>query len=220
MCSGETWRSTSKRNSGNYILEAKMIIKEYKLVSSMNDGTFPVLEVVKEYDFEPLFDMYVFNNNDNYEYELSFFGEQIELQNNYVEYFYVMSYNEIGEVIGVLKISSGSRRETAIPYDTLFTYLLLTGSYSFITIHNHPNNNPEKSIEDIQSDEHLKQIAGLLNITYRDGLIITKKQVDDFRQTAWKEDRADGNAVSRREGVQNEQDQSRISAALHQALRR
>ena len=41
-----------------------MIIKEYKLVSSMNDGTFPVLEVVKEYDFEPLFDMYVFNNND------------------------------------------------------------------------------------------------------------------------------------------------------------
>ena len=184
MCSGETWRSTSKRNSGNYILEAKMIIKEYKLVSSMNDGTFPVLEVVKEYDFEPLFDMYVFNNNDNYEYELSFFGEQIELQNNYVEYFYVMSYNEIGEVIGVLKISSGSRRETAIPYDTLFTYLLLTGSYSFITIHNHPNNNPEKSIEDIQSDEHLKQIAGLLNITYRDGLIITKKQVDDFHQTA------------------------------------
>ena len=177
MCSGETWRSTSKRNSGNYILEAKMIIKEYKLVSSMNDGTFPVLEVVKEYDFEPLFDMYVFNNNDNYEYELSFFGEQIELQNNYVEYFYVMSYNEIGEVIGVLKISSGSRRETAIPYDTLFTYLLLTGSYSFITIHNHPNNNPEKSIEDIQSDEHLKQIAGLLNITYRDGLIITKKKM-------------------------------------------
>ena len=190
MCSGETWRSTSKRNSGNYILEAKMIIKEYKLVSSMNDGTFPVLEVVKEYDFEPLFDMYVFNNNDNYEYELSFFGEQIELQNNYVEYFYVMSYNEIGEVIGVLKISSGSRRETAIPYDTLFTYLLLTGSYSFITIHNHPNNNPEKSIEDIQSDEHLKQIADLLNIAYRGGLVITKHQTDDFHQTAWKEEKA------------------------------
>ena len=61
-----------------------MTIKEYKLISSKNDGTFPILEVVKEYDFEPIFDMYVYNNNDNYEFELSFFGEQIELQNNYV----------------------------------------------------------------------------------------------------------------------------------------
>lgn len=167
-----------------------MIIREYKLVSSMNDGTFPVLEVVKEYDYDPVFEMYVYNNNDNYEYELSFFGEQIQLQKNYVEYFYVMSYNEIGEIIGFLKISSGSRKETAIPYDTLFTYLLLTGSYSFITIHNHPNNNPEKSAEDIHSDEHLKQIADLLNITYRDGLVITKKQVDEFHQMAWKEEKA------------------------------
>ena len=166
-----------------------MTIKEYKLISSKNDGTFPILEVVKEYDFEPIFDMYVYNNNDNYEFELSFFGEQIELQNNYVEYFYVMSYNEVGEVIGVLKISSGSRKETAIPYDTLFTYLLLTGSYSFITVHNHPNNNPQKSDADIQSDAYLKQIADLLNITYREGLVITKKQVDDLHRTAWKEEK-------------------------------
>ena len=100
-----------------------------------------------------------------------------------------MSYYEVGDVIGVLKISSGSRKETAVPYDTLFTYLLLTGSYAFITIHNHPNNNPQKSNADIQSDEHLKQIADLLNITYIEGLIITKKQVDDLHQIAWKEEK-------------------------------
>ena len=62
----------------------------------------------------------------------------------------------------------------------------MTGSYSFITVHNHPNNNPQKSDADIQSDAYLKQIADLLNITYREGLVITKKQVETIEDPAMK----------------------------------
>ena len=104
-----------------------MIIKEYKLVSAEEDGTFPKLQVIHEYDYDPECDFYVYyTGNKNYELEYFFFGEQLELQNNYVEHFYILSYNETGNIIGIMKLSSGSRKGTTLPYDALFTYLLLT----------------------------------------------------------------------------------------------
>ena len=158
-----------------------MIIKEYKLISKESNGTFPMLETVAEHDV--IYDeLYLYHHHDSYELEYMFFGDTLKLEENYVEYYYVMSYDEVGEVIGILKISSGSRGETAIPFDTLFTYLLLTGSYSFITIHNHPNNNPEKSSSDILSDNSIRQVAGILGIEYRDGLTITKRQIQELHE--------------------------------------
>lgn len=163
-----------------------MIIKEYKLVSAEEDGTFPKLQVIHEYDYDPECDFYVYyTGNKNYELEYFFFGEQLELQNNYVEHFYILSYNETGNIIGIMKLSSGSRKGTTLPYDALFTYLLLTGSYSFITIHNHPNNYDQLSQEDIQTDHQLEYIANLLNINYRAGLIITKKQLSELYKKAY-----------------------------------
>ena len=158
-----------------------MIIKEYKLISKESNGTFPMLETIAEH--EVIYDeMYLYNHHDNFELEYMFFGDTLKLEENYVEYYYVMSYDEVGEVIGVLKISSGSRGETALPFDTLFTYLLLTGSYSFITIHNHPNNNPDKSSADYASDASIKHVADILGLEYRAGLTITKQQMKDLHE--------------------------------------
>ena len=158
-----------------------MIIKEYKLVSRESNGTFPMLETIAEHDVI-YDDMYLYKHHDNYEFEYMFFGDTLKLQDNYVEYFYVMSYDEVGEIIGMLKISSGSRGKTALPFDTLFTYLLLTGSYSFVTIHNHPNNNPDKSSADLDCDASIKHVADILGIEFRDGLIITKQQMRDLHE--------------------------------------
>lgn len=165
-----------------------MKIKEYKLISKESNGTFPMLETIAEHGV--IYDeMYLYNHHDNFELEYMFFGDTLNLQDNYVEYFYVMSYDEVGEVIGVLKISSGSRGETAIPFDTLFTYLLLTGSYSFITIHNHPNNNPDKSSADYASDASIKQVADILGLKYRGGLTITKQQMRDLHEKMYEFER-------------------------------
>ena len=165
-----------------------MTIKEFKLISKESNGTFPMLETIAEH--EVIYDeMYLYNHHDNYELEYMFFGDTLNLQDNYVEYFYVMSYDEVGEVIGVLKISSGSRGETALPFDTLFTYLLLTGSYSFITIHNHPNNNPEKSSADKNCDASIKHVADILGLEFRGGLTITKQQMRDLHEKMYEFER-------------------------------
>ena len=154
-----------------------MGIIEYQLISTKDDGTFPTLKKVKDHSLY-YDDGYIYHFHDHFEYEYLIFGDIFKLQDNYVEHYYVLSYDENEEIIGVMRLSSGSRKETAIPFDSLFTYLLLTGSSSFITIHNHPSNNSEKSNEDIYSDKQIKMLSDMLGIKYKDGLVITKKQVN------------------------------------------
>lgn len=171
-----------------------MKIKEYKLISKEKDGTFPKLKLITEHNV--LYDeIYLYHYNNNYEFEYMFFGDTLKLQDNYIECFYVMSYDETDKPIGIIQISSGGRTETAIPFDTMFTYLLLTGSKSFITIHNHPNNNSNKSIEDKLSETSIINLSSLLNITYKQGLVITKEiimelhqDIDDFDKTVFGEE--------------------------------
>lgn len=158
-----------------------MKIKEFKLISKENNGTFPQLKCIAEH--EVIYDdVYLNFYNENYEFEYMFFGDSLKLQNNYVEHYYVMSYDELDNPIGFIQISSGSRTETAIPFDTMFSFLLLTGSKSFITIHNHPNNNSKKSCEDILSDNSIKSLSEMLSINYKDGLIITKEIMNKLHE--------------------------------------
>lgn len=158
-----------------------MKIKEYKIISNEKDGSFPKLYLITEHNV--LYDdIYLYHHYNNYEFEYMFFGDTLKLQNNYVEYFYVMSYDEMDKPIGIIQISSGGRTETAIPFDTMFTYLLLTGSKSFITIHNHPNNYSNKSNEDKLSESSIETLSKLLNIVYKQGLIITKEIIMELHQ--------------------------------------
>lgn len=158
-----------------------MKIKEFKLISKEENGIFPQLECVTEHEVV-YDDIYLNFYHDNYELEYMFFGDTLKLQNNYVEYYYIMSYDEANNLIGCIQISSGGRSQTATPFDTIFTFLLLTGSKSFITIHNHPNNNSEKSCEDILSDNSIESLSNMLNIKYKNGLIITKEIMDNLHK--------------------------------------
>lgn len=158
-----------------------MKIKEYKLISKKENGTFPQLEYVAEhnviYD-----DVYLYFHHNNYEFEYMFFGDTLKLQDNYTEFYYIMAYNESGNPIGIIQISSGGRNKTIISFDVIFTFLLLIGSKSFISIHNHPNNNSEKSYEDITTDNIIKTLSQMLDINYKEGLIITKKKIIELHQ--------------------------------------
>ncbi len=158
-----------------------MKIKEYKLISKEKNGTFPQLECIVEH--EVIYDdVYLQFYNDNYEFEYMFFGDTLKLQNNYTEFYYVMSYDELNNPIGIIQISSGGRDKTVIPLEIVFSFLLLTGGKSFITIHNHPNNNSDKSYEDISSDNIIKNLAEMLKIDYKKGLIITKEIMEELHQ--------------------------------------
>lgn len=158
-----------------------MKIKEYNLISKEENGNFPQLECITEH--EVIYDdVYLYFYHDNYEFEYMVFGDTLKIHNNYVEHYYVMSYDESNNPIGFMRISSGSRNKTAIPLDSIFTFLLLTGSKSFITIHNHPNNNSEKSYEDILSDNSIKSISEALDINYKDGLIISKEIIENLHK--------------------------------------
>ena len=158
-----------------------MKIKEFKLISKENNGTFPQLKCVAEY--EVIYDdMFIYLYHDNYEFEYIFFGEVLKLQDNYLESCYVMSYDGANNPIGIFLVSSGGKSENIIYYDNILTYLLLSGSKSFITIHNHPNNIFLKSPNDISIDNSIKEISEILNIEFKDGLIITKEIIDKLHE--------------------------------------
>lgn len=161
-----------------------MIIKEYKLISEEENGNFPQLKCIAEH--EVIYDdVYLYFYHDEYELEYMFFGDTLKLQNDYIENYYVLSYDESDNPIGIIKISSGGRDRTTIPFETIFTFLLLTGGKSFITIHNHPNNNSKKSYKDIISDNSIKILSEMLNINYKTGLIITKEIMEELHQNMY-----------------------------------
>lgn len=163
-----------------------MIIKEFILISKEDNGTFPQLKCITKHKMS--FDeMYLYYHHNNYEFEYLFFGDILKLQNNFIEQCYIMSYDGANNPIGVFKVSSGGKNENSIYLDNIFTYLLLSGSKSFISIHNHPNNIIKKSFNDSLIDNSIKEISELLNFEYKDGLVITKerikeihKEIDDF----------------------------------------
>ncbi len=158
-----------------------MRIKEYTLISKKENGTFPQLKCIKEH--EMIYDdVYLYYHHNNYEFEYMFFGDTLKLQNNYMECYYIISYDESDNPIGIIQISLGERNKLMISFDIIFTFLLLTGSKSFISIHNHPNNNLKKSYEDIAADNTLKTISNILNIEYKNGLIITKETIEELHQ--------------------------------------
>lgn len=160
-----------------------MKIKEYKLISKEKNGTFPQLKCVVEHDY--IYDeMFLYFNHNNYEFEYLFFGDVLELQNNYTEHCYVLSYDGNNNPIGIFLVSSGAKNKNTIYIDNILTFLLLSGSKSFILVHNHPNNISEKSIEDIEVDNLIKEMSRLLNIEYKEGLIITKYIIENIHQKA------------------------------------
>ena len=64
------------------------------------------------------------------------------------EMSYVVALDHAKQIKGVCQVGHGNANETPTPMQNIFTFLLLTGAYSFVIAHNHVSNVPKASKED------------------------------------------------------------------------
>ena len=140
-----------------------MKIKEYKITRT--EEMHPCLSVCREMEYETD----VFNTS----YELAtLMVELYDMHNLFVEYSYVLGFNCSNKLLGIVELSHQTDIETNTPIREMFISLLLMGANNFVLIHNHPNNSLEPSIADINLTNKILLGANLLDIMFRDAIII------------------------------------------------
>ena len=140
-----------------------MIINEYKLVR--NEDRHPLLKVCKSFDY----DTNIFNTP----YEVATLMVEIFNMNElFIEYSYVLGFDFSNRLLGIVELGHQTDNQTVSPIKELFISLLLMGANNFICVHNHPNNVLEASIEDKNFSNKLLLNANLLEIVFRDSIIV------------------------------------------------
>ena len=140
-----------------------MIINEYKLVR--NNDRHPLLKVCKSFDY----DTNIFNTP----YEVAtLMVEAFHMNELFVEYAYVLGFDSCNRLLGIIEVGHESDINIKIAIRELFIGLLLLGSNNFVFVHNHPGNILEASINDINLTNKLLLNANLLEIVFRDSIIV------------------------------------------------
>lgn len=85
---------------------------------------------------------------------------------------YVVALDHAKKPKGVCKIGQGNPNETMTSMENVFTFLLLTGAYSFILAHNHVSEMPEVSISDQIVSTKASTIANMFNMEFIGHMII------------------------------------------------
>lgn len=91
------------------------------------------------------------------------------------EYTYVIAFNIQSELLGVFNISHGEIGKSAVNIQILFTFLILTGAYKFILVHNHPSGSLEISLEDINLTNSISRVCNFIDIKMEEHMIISSK---------------------------------------------
>lgn len=100
----------------------------------------------------------------------------IELQ----ESFIVLYCNQMNEIIGYYKHTTGAINATIADVRIILGTALSSASTSIIIAHNHPSGNLKPSNADLQLTKKVKDAAKLLDIALLDHVIITKKSYLSF----------------------------------------
>ena len=96
------------------------------------------------------------------------------------EYFKVLLLDQSSQVLGHTLISEGGITETAVDVRLILQAALLTNSVCLILAHNHPSGNLKPSRLDKELTQHIKQAAGVMNITVLDHIILTSEGYYSF----------------------------------------
>jgi len=133
----------------SYVPQFKIVsepssIKRVKLISSIE-----VYEYLKE--------LYHFNGDDI----------------NVVEHVYVLSLNNVNNVTGFMKLSTGTTASSSIDFKVLFKFVIDSLAVSFIISHNHPSGSLNPSHNDIEITKKLKEASKTLDIKLLDHIIIS-----------------------------------------------
>lgn len=88
------------------------------------------------------------------------------------EVSYVVGFDHEKTPKGICKVGQGGLGEAPLPMQPIFTFLLLTGSSSFIVVHNHISNMPEASESDKIITKMLKMFASGFDMEFIGHMII------------------------------------------------
>lgn len=85
---------------------------------------------------------------------------------------YVLSFDHKKQLKGICQIGQGDISETPLPYNNVFTFLLLTGAAAFVVVHNHVSNLPEASQDDEIKTFQGKMLSNIFGIEFIGHMII------------------------------------------------
>lgn len=88
------------------------------------------------------------------------------------EVSYVISLDHAKKLKGVCKIGQGNSNETMTPMESVFTFLLLTGAYAFVIVHNHVSEMPDASISDKLISMKANTISNMFNMEFIGHMIV------------------------------------------------
>jgi len=138
-------------------------IVEYKLYR--DECKHPSLRIVKEFEYDI----------DKFDESFDIARMMVDLYSMhelFIEYSYVIGFNFNNEVLGIVELSHQTENKTQTPIKEMFISLMLMGAYSFVMVHNHPNNSLCASDADICVSGKAQLGAELLDVVFRDQIII------------------------------------------------
>ena len=137
-------------------------IREYIMVK--NEANHPSLREVGCYDW---------NGELAYTDEIHRMLKEVFLIDKLTtETSYVVAFDHAKKPKGVCKIGQGNPNETMTSMENVFTFLLLTGAYSFILAHNHVSEMPEASISDQIVSTKASTTANMFNMEFIGHMIV------------------------------------------------
>ena len=140
-----------------------MKLKEYKL--SRTEERHPYLNICREIEYHT--DIFTTS------YDIaSLMVEEYDMNQLFIEYVYVLGFDCSNRLLGIVELGHQTDTQTTTPIRELFISLLLMGANNFILVHNHPNNSLEPSIEDMNLTNKILLSANLLDIMFRDAIIV------------------------------------------------
>jgi len=99
---------------------------------------------------------------------------------DYKELFYAIYVNQDSRILSVGKVSEGTTTCCLTNVRQIIQSALLQNATGLIICHNHPSGSPDPSPQDIQSTDHIREAAKLLQIQLLDSLIITSYNYYSF----------------------------------------
>lgn len=93
-----------------------------------------------------------------------------------VEYFAVLCLNTKNQPLAVAVPFKGGRASITVDVAVILQSVLLTGSSSFIVVHNHPSQDSAPSSEDIALIKRLEDASKIVQLQLLDSLIVTDRE--------------------------------------------
>lgn len=144
------------------------MIHVYNVIKDPN----PQLNIVSTIDEDPCGVYDGRDPYDDYEVVLMILKEHLKMDKLSAEHLVCVGM-EYGDIKGILISAIGNHKEVPIYHRNLVDFLVLTGSESFIIVHNHPNGILEASEGDKQTVRVFKELAETLGVEFGGDYIIT-----------------------------------------------